>query len=59
MASFCALLCLMGALWGVLHKGSHKSNLDVRTHLDTSDAATCPLAEPVFAEAGDVVIVST
>jgi hypothetical protein len=37
--------------------GSHKANVDGRTHLrDLSDAAAVRLAEPVFASAGDVVI---
>ena len=37
--------------------GSHKANLDVRTALPyLSDPSKVRLAEPVFAEAGDVVI---
>ena len=36
--------------------GSHKANLDPRTHLDLSDASKLELAEPVFAAPGDVVI---
>ena len=35
--------------------GSHKANMDPRTHQDLSDAAKTSLAEPVFASPGDVV----
>ena len=35
--------------------GSHKANFDGKTHLgDLSDASKVRLAEPVFAEAGDI-----
>lgn len=36
--------------------GSHKANMDPRTHQDLSDAAKTSLAEPVFASPGDVVL---
>ena len=35
---------------------SHKANMDPRTHQDLSDASKTSLAEPVFANPGDVVI---
>lgn len=36
--------------------GSHKANLDPRTHQDLTSAEKTLLAEPVFASPGDVVV---